>query len=246
MRTLFSTCACAVAAFLFACTGEPTVSSDRDAPLVSVGGAGISQAGLKLFETSPGSGKGMLFEGPVRPGGGNFNGFTDFKIKPIALINYPARKTYGELRREGPEQAFYFDDDLVYSFQPGFSTMNGETYPTRFTVVSLSEKKFIQGLDLDARARRTYGLSPSQMFRGKVGNRIFFHEQQNPQVIFCRAVSGGIVTSYVLKDPVKYVRGVIGTSPDAVTFNTFEKSKGFINTSDFTDYYHNVRLSSFK
>lgn len=244
MRVVFQTFSWAVTVLLFACTARPTAT--RDAPKVSPGGAGVSQAGLKLFETFPGSGKGMVFEGPPRPGNGYSGGYQDLKIKPIAIMNYPATNTYGGLSREGPEQAFVLNDDLVYSFQPGFTTINGDTYPKRFTIVSLSEKRFIRGLDVEDKARGTYGLSPTQMFRGRVGTRIFFHQRENPQVILCRSSSGGTVTSYTLKDPVKYVQGVIGKSPDAITVITFEKWKGFIRTGEYADYYHDVQLSSFK
>lgn len=244
MSSLFHSCVCAVSVLLFACRGEPAASNDTK--LVPAGIAGSSQAGLKLFETSPGSGKGMVFEGPPVPGNGYYGGYPELRIKSVAIMNYPAPTTYGNLRREGPEQAYYLNDDLVYSFHHGFTTISGDTYPTRFIVVSLSEKRFIPRLNVEDKARKIYGLSPSQMFRGKVGTRIFFQERQNHQVILCRAVSGGPVTSYALRGSVEHVLGVIGKSADAITVITFEKLKAFIRTGDFTEYDHDVQLSSFK
>jgi hypothetical protein len=209
-----------------------------------------NQSALKLLELKKGAGSGVLFYGPPAAGSGYRGGFKDLKLKILVSVNAAPCSTYGDLVMfpAAPLQCYFLTDDIAYNYEGGGWRTNKYVYaPRRFTVLSIKAKRFIQGFDVDARARRLYHLSNSQYFLGRVGKCVFFRESANVNSIYCKDLSGAAPPkSCALSKSVVEVYGVIGKNDSTVRVLGLEPGRALLKTSPYAEFCRDLKLAEFK
>jgi hypothetical protein len=202
---------------------------------------GSGQPGLKIATRAPGSI--VIYEDePSTVGVGLMGGMATRKIRVLIDQNYHFSKD----RMEIPEQLYPLDPDSAFTSSGGTWTDNFHRWEyTARTYVGYRARGNEVDLipDIQATARKLYGLRPDDVFLGAFDNLVFFWRAFDPSTVYWRRLGYDSVFGASLPRNVIDIDGATRGIRKDVGFVVFAKTNGLIVYAPYQTEFVELSLS---
>jgi hypothetical protein len=175
-------------------------------------------------------------------GAGLVGGYDERTINILLERNYGLRrKIQTRSWNDIPKQLYPFGNGRTFTCEVGSAESN---WPHATVLFSLDGASLSQSNDLYEEARKLYGLTPKQLFLGKIGSNIYYWQWPNARKIFYQSTSDAKAVRYLeLPKGVEDVFGVAKSVKKDVFIEVFRRSTGFFHLTPFEFSYIDLSLS---
>jgi hypothetical protein len=202
---------------------------------------GSGHPGLKIATRAPGSI--VIYEDePSTVGVGLVGGMATRKIRVLIDQGYRFSKDTMEI----PEQLYPLDPDAVFTSSGGTWTEDRHRWEyTARTYVGYRERGSEVDLipDVQAAARRLYGLRPEDVFLGAFNKLVFFWSAFDPSHVYWRRLGDDVVFEASLPRNVIDIYGATRGIRKDVGFVVFAKARGLIVNAPYETEFVELSLS---